>query len=1211
MEVDEAAVAGDGLQPRENETNGPAPRERREATPPEDEESTEEPNEDGSQVAESMTEVGSDQMAIDDIENEVEHSTAVQQDNGASKQSGDSTALATKDCNKNSDEGCVPPSKSTVEEGNKSSIDAANSETKNSAAGQQDFESAPLKHKDCNGEDANDDDTSLGAESEGEHVEGTEDTLLTTGSGTGGWSLYGGDTQMLPTGPSQILATGGAAVADSSCQLNSVVNDVDYQRTNQKEGIAVLEAPKQSADISTTESLPNHGEKEANEKEVTGGGLGAADKEANNGLPNKETQKLNKPVVDEESVNAQENTKEPAAGGINERIEEKEPVDDHQHIALMENLKHTPENGTLPISYPNDHLVDPTSHEKNACMDEDDGEDTQLSQVLLTASPKSHSHSLPQKPFQANGDDPPPSKLSLASKKHNSTILKHVTIEGNVSMEGRVAPSEKSTPKSPPQKEIVDETKWMSARQLHENQNDVNINRSSPRLLMPSFKPIHTKNSDDDEPTKCTALNNDAVDGSDNESWTASRRKYNSSDPIENTQDESEIERPSAFKRLSRGTSRSMAHDDSTFSKFSPQHERNNTSSDTTMRIIKPKVLRYDTVTKNEDASLSSASSESSPEAEFSDDDTNDVGGNFQQSQTDIRIMKQLEEVKAMAAKLPSAEEMNEIVSRKQLADEIAYLKKSHRKEINKLKRENSKLAAQLENAEETIKQKDQTIQQKTELLVQQSAFLADFKNKFGGVLPTTTCTTPTKSNKKRKKVDETPLDVDSDIDDDDDDDDDNVPLSDLKKADASSTDKRRRKSYGSRQATKIPSKKASTKKADRLPPNAAASVSVRSDDTYSAKTSPISNRTGVKKKKKQNILSPVIWKQLQEKGWKHKTGPEPHNKVYVPRDGATHPGTQLGIHFFDCDQVVNEAIKRGDYINSGSPEESVQPPPKISDMPANSTTSEPVRYPGHRVIESQSQLNDSELIGNSKLITLESAQFAIKAATDFVRNDERFKRSLFNPLWNRLRDQGPQNGLKWRYQPYRNCLSKDWCFVPPTSNLGAKGVLRKDYFLSEEEVVLCILEEVRTMKETRPVLNENAASISSLISTLTRAVDEDMEYQDAKLGKRASVRTCRLAKSSVQPGVDSSPKSVSKGKKQTSPKTKSKELTSSKKRAPKITPETKFESSKKQKTEAQSEEHLSPSFHQSQTQGVEDNRKTYNRRSPGQKNGPLSGYSK
>lgn len=61
-----------------------------------------------------------------------------------------------------------------------------------------------------------------------------------------------------------------------------------------------------------------------------------------------------------------------------------------------------------------------------------------------------------------------------------------------------------------------------------------------------------------------------------------------------------------------------------------------------------------------------------------------------------------------------------------------------------------------------------------------------------------------------------------------------------------------------------------------------------------------------------------------------------------------------------------------------------------------------------------------------------------------------------------------------------------------------------------------------------------------------------------------------------------------------------------------KITPESKMGSgtAKRKKTAEQVEEVKSPSFHSSQTQGVESVLPSFSRRSPGGPLGPLSGYS-
>ena len=354
---------------------------------------------------------------------------------------------------------------------------------------------------------------------------------------------------------------------------------------------------------------------------------------------------------------------------------------------------------------------------------------------------------------------------------------------------------------------------------------------------------------------------------------------------------------------------------------------------------------------------------------------------------------------------------------------------------------------------------------------------------------------------------------------------------------------------------------------------------------------------------------------------------------VYVPKDGATHTGTQLGIHFFDNDGVIAAAVERGDLtvgktgktsitnVKSAKPAKSSPVPTKkkkISEQPT-------VHYPGHTILESDTPLDDSKLVGKLKLITLESAQASINFLANFMKENDhdRFVGHIFNPLWTRLKDQGSELGLNWRYDPYRNTLSpRNWCFVPPSSKLGVKGKVGKDYFISEEHVVLCVLNEISTMKQVSHLVAQHEESFSTIVPVLTRAVEENLEYKDAKRGASSSVRTRRI-KSTFQPGEQDSPvkkPSPKSGAKRKSPQQKTESAakrSASKKRkaSTKITPETKVGSStKKQKSLPQhdDEEHLSPSFHMSQTQAqaVPVSTSSYNRRSPGNNNGPLNGLS-
>mmetsp|Transcript_16550 Transcript_16550/g.35758 ORF Transcript_16550/g.35758 Transcript_16550/m.35758 type:complete len:2289 (+) Transcript_16550:224-7090(+) len=1153
----------------------------------------------------------------------------------------------------------------------------------------QNGQSSPLENMACNENDNDGSHVDAEMEDGEEHVEGTGDTIVTTGSASDGWSLYEGDTQMLPTGPSQIIAADTCTISavDSSPLEKSGLDVENAEQMNLEGGTTGIEASevKKKQGVPTAGSLSDEKEGSVNESETIEKDAAASIEENINLLV--------KPTGEE----AEDTTAcEVVVGGNDEFIIEEKRVYDPHNVNLLA-MKQTPENGSLPISYPKDHHLDLSASPKKkaSCgmppvddapqcdkMEEEDGDETQLSQDLLALSPaKPKRNDLPEEPSKheqavstLNAGDPTaqpdgvaqgissPKKPSPTCNDHDYTVqkksegMKEDNIDANALEKGNILAKEQATPKSPPrQKNSIEQTKWMSsARHLHVNQKEANSNCSSPRLLMPSFKPIRS-------PTKPTLSNDGAEDGSDNESWPGRGHNFNDSDSIENTQeDEHEVKRPSTFKRLSRGTSRSSAHDDAS-SKISPQSNEKTAKTSGgsgAKRAIKPKVLRYEAVTKSDDASSTSAASDSSSEAEFSDSDdvNNDNVHHLQQSQTDQQIMKQLREVKAMASNLPSAEEIRDIASRKQLADEMVELKKLHKTSINKLKREKSKLVAQLNNAEEVIKQKDYVIKDKNSLLKEQFEVIAQFtgtvangksssatkrtppvktkskKKKKAKKLPqsdsdseeerdevplsalknahtsTTTVadgksssatkrTSPATTKSKKRKKTEKPPESDSDSEEENDE----LPLSALKNAQASTTSKKRRKSYGSRQ------NKSPAKKVERaLSPKVV--VSHGSGDASSIETS---HSTFTVKSKNGKVLSPELWRELQDKGWKYQTGPEPHNKVYVPKDGATHVGTQLGIHFFDCDQVIAAAIERGDLVDATCTVEPVQP--GTSDLQTKKKSSEPIRS-GHTILRSDAPMDDSRLCGSLKLLTLESAQAFINIVAKFMcEDDDRFIGSFFNPMWNRLKDQGADSGLNWRYDPYRNTLSsRYWCFVPPSSTLGVKGVVGKDYFLTEEQVAFCVLKEVSTMKEASHLLADHAESLSVLLPVLTRAVDENMEYKDAKLGKSSSVRT-RRAKSTYQPGGQDSPHKPSpqSGPKGKSPQKIGGKQSSSKKRLPKITPESKAGSSttKKQKTMQQLEEHTSPSFHMSQTQGVEAP-PSYNRRSPGKNDGPLSGFS-
>lgn len=202
---------------------------------------------------------------------------------------------------------------------------------------------------------------------------------------------------------------------------------------------------------------------------------------------------------------------------------------------------------------------------------------------------------------------------------------------------------------------------------------------------------------------------------------------------------------------------------------------------------------------------------------------------------------------------------------------------------------------------------------------------------------------------------------------------------------------------------------------------------------------------------------------------------------MYVPKNGATHSGTQLGIHFFaDFELVIASAIARGDLTESCSEVKST-----------DNVYRTPVK------------------VINSDKLTISSVCTIIDVLTKFVRDDDhdRFVGSFFTPLWNSLKDQGMNTtgtDLRWTWEPNRNKLStRNWCFVPPSSKIGKDGQLGVDYFLTEEQVVLCVLKEISTLKELSSLYADHKSSFVTIMPVLEVAVNDNLDYLDAKLGRR------------------------------------------------------------------------------------------------------------
>lgn len=109
--------------------------------------------------------------------------------------------------------------------------------------------------------------------------------------------------------------------------------------------------------------------------------------------------------------------------------------------------------------------------------------------------------------------------------------------------------------------------------------------------------------------------------------------------------------------------------------------------------------------------------------------------------------------------------------------------------------------------------------------------------------------------------------------------------------------------------------------------------------------------------------------------------------------------------------------------------------------------------------------LDDSKLVGEFELITLESGRVVIELVASFTKENQdsvSFQAALWNPVWQRLKAQGGMLKLNWRYERCSgiDMITRTWCYVPPSSDLGSKGKKGVDFFLKEEDVMLKVVSQ-------------------------------------------------------------------------------------------------------------------------------------------------------
>ncbi len=628
------------------------------------------------------------------------------------------------------------------------------------------------------------------------HEEGTGDTNVSFGSGY--WSLYDGNTQKLPTEPSQVQITSAQNSSLNHSAINMQLDKPVIHRMSEshmrEEGTNVC---MDLIGINAVSARPSA-------------------------------------KCDADDNHDEVNLFDYAAHG--------EGSDDARSTESMLVRGEDDKYGEVSASKPSGFIRERSSMVDAPHLEERDEDETQLSQDLL-ASPAAKSNQITVVDDKSTNTIPStkPCPPQIAeTKKETSTASKSLFI----------------------QKHNINETEWLpSARNLHGTKETV------PLLLMPSPKPQRKNVADDpNEPP----LDDSVEFGSDTQSWSGNGHNY-SDYTIEDTQNENEARHPSAFKRLSRDSSSSQnfaALKSLSVIKGKSPSKRGGEMIST----MKPKILRYNSLTKGDDDSSKSAGTGSSSEAEFDDDFSATRYADHLQSQTDQRILKQLEEVKAI---LPCAEEIQDIASRKQLSAEIVELKKSYHVSV----REKSKLLAQLKVAEETIRQKDKVIKEKNALLDKQYKVIEQIKQACGIELQSPAeCNPPAvRTNQKRKKASLPDYPNNNDNDDDDDSD---LPLTALGNTNGFSSNKKPRKSPVSNRINvqtnmrRSPTSAARTKKCD----------AVSADIPLNALSKTTSPMLSTSASSSSRMLAPDVWKQLREKGWKYQTGPEPHNKGMLGR---------------------------------------------------------------------------------------------------------------------------------------------------------------------------------------------------------------------------------------------------------------------------------------------------------------------------------------
>ena len=490
------------------------------------------------------------------------------------------------------------------------------------------------------------------------------DSLATAGSDGCGWSLYAGNTQLLPSATSQTQV--------STSALSSALKNLDAldESMNPNKAKAVIQGlqekklvPENDADNACNEetqallaNAAGHYRNAASKDDCGGGDI--AELLDNYTNDEKDIKELNQLKKNSDSMHNDrneltscndhgENSTSVGEFDLSPALSAKDDADFDRLEVGGDLMNQTPDNGIQPmISYPNDHL-EKKSQENNcldsSCfinaedtssqkMDEDNGACSQQSQDLLASSPKKDATSA----NNSRNDVTHPeihagmSEVDLVEASIKGTSPPYKSTKLNDFVDEKNGPTFPEQTTMHPQHD-AGTTNWMSSDR-HIRQED---ECHSPRLLLPAFNTSEKK-----------------TDRSDEESLFGHGGNYDDSDFIEDTQSQhakhNDQQRLSDLKRLSRGTSSSLGYCDGSTLEKVPRNRthHSNASRDTHSmdKNIAPKVLLYGCAKDQiDDASSSTSDSKSQPSSNDDDSENDPVGqDDFEPSQTNQRVKKQV-----------------------------------------------------------------------------------------------------------------------------------------------------------------------------------------------------------------------------------------------------------------------------------------------------------------------------------------------------------------------------------------------------------------------------------------------------------------------------------------------------------------------------------------------------------------------------------------